>query len=143
MKERQIIHNFKDKNITTNKGGSMNELKNKQEKAKIESLRWVNQEDNVSFHAGVAFFSPKLGEYKLNIDAPRMTLFLKPVNSTDDEIRYHIFSPIYSGRKLVKKVKIGSGYSNSKTFGEIYMRIGAYYPNSLVLIPSQDQTENK
>lgn len=105
----------------------------------IDNLRWVNTQDGGSFHAGVAFYIPKIDQYKLMLDAPRTILFLKVTGSTDDRIQYSVLAPIMKNKRIIKKIEVGHGYSSKSTSGHIYMKLGAY-SNSLTLIPwSKDE----
>ena len=99
--------------------------------SKIETLWWVNREG--SFHGGISFYSPQTGEFKLILDVPKMTLYLRAVGSKNDEVLYSVLSPVFIRGKFSHKVRVGHGYSGAQTKGDIHIKLGAHYPNILVM----------
>lgn len=116
----------------------MNQTK-KKTKWKSENLTWVNKSDGGSSHAGIAFYMPKLGEYKMLLDLPRTMLFLRPTGSEDDRVKYTVLAPVYKGNRVVKKIVVGYGYSSSSTNGYVYMSIGPYTHSLCMEVRGQNE----
>ena len=106
-------------------------MKNK--KIQKENLEWVDSQSGATFHAGVAFYDDRFGEFRLVLDAPKTIYSLVPNESNDKEIKYKVFAPIKIRGKFSHKVEVGYGYSNYNTNGDIYMLIGRYGQMRLVL----------
>lgn len=102
-----------------------------------ENLLWMDPQTGEKYHAGVAFFENRFGEYRMILDAPRTVLYLKPKSSENDRIDYAICAPIEKNGRYVGRVQVGSGYCDEGTNGQIFMKIGRYLPQRLVLIPEE------
>ncbi len=108
-------------------------------KTKKEELFWLDPESGEKYNAGVAFYVPEFGEYRLVLDAPRTILYLRPKEANEDRIDYVVHSPVDINGKFSHRVPVGNGYSSGETNGHVYMKIGRYLPQRLVLVP--DVTE--
>ncbi|MCT4642780.1 MAG: hypothetical protein N4A33_10845 [Bacteriovoracaceae bacterium] len=102
-------------------------------KIKQENLHWVDPKNGATFHAGIAFYDERFGEYRLILDGPRTVYSLKAFETTNNEVRYKVFAPVLIKGKFSHKVEIGYGYSNNGTNGDVYMVIGRYGQMRLVL----------
>ncbi|MBX9765892.1 MAG: hypothetical protein K2X47_01355, partial [Bdellovibrionales bacterium] len=100
---------------------------------KKENLFWMDPQTGEKFHAGVAFFIEEFGEYRMVLDAPRTVLYLRPKDATDGEVSYVVHAPIDINGKFSHRVEVGHGYSAAETNNHVYMRIGRYLPQRLVL----------
>jgi len=108
-------------------------------KEKKESLIWIDGQTGETFHAGVAFFMEEYGEYRLILDAPRTILYLRPYNSTNGRINYLVHAAIEINGKYSHRVEVGNGYSSGDTNDYIYMKLGRYLNQRLVLITSKGE----
>ncbi len=108
-----------------------------QRKMKKENLIWMDPQTGEKYHAGVAFFEDRFGEYRMILDAPRTILYLRPQSSENDKIAYTVHAPIEKNGKFAARVLVGNGYSDEGTNGQVYMKIGRYLPQRLVLIPEE------
>ncbi len=107
-------------------------------KQKKENLYWMDPQTGETFNAGVAFFIEEFGEYRLVLDAPRTVLYLRPKEASGDKIDYAVHAPIDINGKFSHRVEVGNGYSSSETNNQIYMKIGRYMPQRLVLVPKAE-----
>jgi hypothetical protein len=114
-----------------------NDFMNAIKKQKKEDLIWLDTETGEKFHAGVAFFLEDFGEYRLILDAPRTVLYLRPHKAHGDEINYLVHAPIDVNGKFSHRVEVGNGYSGSETNNHIYMKLGRYANQRLVLLNSE------
>ena len=115
----------------------MNTVKVK--KQKKDDLVWIDTFTGEKFHAGVAFFIEEFGEYRLILDAPRTVLYLRPVKANSGEIQYIVYAPIEANGKFSHRVEVGNGYSNANTNNDIYMKLGRYCGQRLVLVTSKGE----
>lgn len=113
----------------------MNALK----KQKKEDLIWIDAETGERYHAGVAFFIEEFGEYRLVLDAPRTVLYLRPSKSVCGEISYQIHAPIEVNGRFSHRVEVGSGYSSNETNNQIFMKLGRYSGQRLVLVTNKGE----
>ncbi len=104
-------------------------------KVKKEDLVWMDPETGEKFNAGVAFYIEEFGEYRMVLDGPRTIFYLRPKDATGDKINYVVHAPIEINGKFSHRVEVGYGYSSSETNNNIFMKIGRYLPQRLVLIP--------
>ena len=111
----------------------MNTQNTNRNKMPKESLTWLDTNTGNTFHAGVAFYDERYGEYRLVLDAPRTVYNLKPYESNEGNVKYKVLFPILVKGKFSHKVEVGHGYSNSNTEGAIYITIGRYASMRLVL----------
>ena len=93
----------------------------------------MDTETGEKFHAGVAFFIEEFGEYRLILDAPRTILYLRPVEVNGDKVDYAVHAPIDIAGKFSHRVQVGYGYSSNDTDQAVFMKIGRYLPQRLVL----------
>ena len=107
-------------------------------KAKKENLFWMDPESGEKYNAGVAFYISDFGEYRLILDAPRTVLYLRPKSATEDRIDFVVHSPVDINGKFSHRVQVGSGYASSETNGQVYMKIGRYLPQRLVLVTEDE-----
>lgn len=112
---------------------------NAQKKQKKDDLIWIETKTGEKFHAGVAFFIDEYGEYRLILDAPRTVLYLKPHKAQADEVSYLVFAPIEVNGKVTHRVEVGSGYSSNETDNNIYMKLGRYANQRLVLLANKGE----
>lgn len=117
----------------------MNTLKLQKKEIK-ENLIWINDQTGEMFHAGVAFYIEQFGEYRLVLDAPRTILYLRPSRSGDGKIYYVIQATIENNGKFSHRVEVGNGYSDDKDSNHIYMKLGRYSNQQLVLVTSKEET---
>ncbi len=103
-------------------------------KQKKEDLVWMDPQTGETFHAGVAFFIEEFGEYRMVLDAPRTVLYLRPKEACADRIDYVVHAPIDINGKFSHRVEVGSGYSSQETNNQIFIKIGRYLPQRLVLV---------
>ena len=103
-------------------------------KQKKENLIWMDPQTGEKYHAGVAFFISEFGEYRLVLDAPRTVLYLRPKESNGDRIDFVVHAPVEIKGKFSHRVEVGTGYSSQETNNNIYMKLGRYMPQRLVLI---------
>lgn len=102
-------------------------------KQKKENLFWMDPQTGEKYNAGVAFYIDEFGEYRLVLDAPRTVLYLRPVGAEADRINYVVHAPIDVNGKFSHRVEVGNGYSSTDTNNHIFMKIGRYLPQRLVL----------
>jgi hypothetical protein len=100
---------------------------------KAESLIWVDSQTGETFHAGVAFFNEEFGEYRLVLDAPRTVLYLRPREVKNGQIFYSVLAVIENNGKFSHRVEVGHGYTCSESGGHIFMKLGRYSNQRLVL----------
>lgn len=105
-------------------------------KQRKEDLIWIDTQTGEKYHAGVAFFIEEFGEYRLILDAPRTVLYLRPVKAICGDVSYMVFAPIEVNGKFSHRVEVGNGYSSSETNNDVYMKLGRYTGQRLVLITS-------
>lgn len=103
-------------------------------KQKKEDLIWMDPESGEKFHAGVAFYIEEFGEYRMVLDAPRTVLYLRPKEASAEKIEYVVHAPIDINGKFSHRVEVGYGYSSPDTNNQIYMKLGRYLPQRLVLV---------
>jgi hypothetical protein len=108
-------------------------------KEKKESLVWVDSQPGETFHAGVAFFIEEFGEYRLVLDAPRTVLYLRPNELRDGQILYSVHALIENNGRFSHRVEVGNGYSSAETDNYIYMKLGRYPNQRLVLETSKGE----
>lgn len=106
-------------------------------KQKKDDLVWLDMQTGEKFHAGVAFFLEEFGEYRLILDAPRTVLYLRPHKAQGDDVSYLVHAPIDISGKFSHRVEVGKGYSNKDTNNDIYMKLGRYAGQRLVLLASE------
>jgi hypothetical protein len=106
---------------------------------KKEKLVWVDPQTGETFHAGVAFYIEEFSEYRLILDAPRTVLYLRPTKSIDGKIYYLVHAHIDIGGKFSHRVEVGNGYSSGETDNHIYMKLGRYLNQRLVLVTSKGE----
>ena len=111
---------------------------NLMKKNKKEDLVWIDTQTGEKFHAGVAFYIEEFGEYRLILDAPRTVLYLKPQTANGDEISFAVHAPIEVNGKHSHRVEVGKGYSNDQTNHNVYMKLGRYAGQRLVLLTSKE-----
>ncbi|MFT6631894.1 MAG: hypothetical protein ACJAS4_001855 [Bacteriovoracaceae bacterium] len=100
---------------------------NNEHKNETLQLWWLDQQTNKYFPAGVAFHDEKYGEYRLKIDMhPENQYYLRPLNSTDDQINFRVEVVIKRNGKFHQRKLIGEGFSNTETNGDIIMTLGPY-----------------
>lgn len=102
-------------------------------KTKKENLIWMDPQTGEKFHAGVAFYIEEFGEYRLVLDAPRTVLYLRPREASGNKIDYVVHAPIDINGKFSHRVEVGYGYSSAETNNHVYMKVGRYMPQRLVL----------
>lgn len=112
----------------------MNTLK----KQKKLNLIWIEPESGEKYHAGVAFYIEEFGEYRMVLDAPRTLLYLRPTEAIENKISYVVHAPIDVNGKFSHRVEVGSGYSGPETNNHIYMKVGRYLPQRLVLLQENE-----
>jgi hypothetical protein len=110
----------------------MNIQKEKQSGRK-DNLIWVDSQTGETFHAGVAFFNEVYGEYRLVLDAPRTVLYLRPKEVRNGQTFYTVFAAIENNGKFSHRVEVGNGYSNFESNNQIFMKLGRYSNQRLVL----------
>lgn len=103
-----------------------------------ENLIWIDKQTGEAFHAGVAFYVEEFGEYRLVLDAPRTVLYLRPNSSVDGKIYYLVHAAIENNGRFSHRVEVGNGYSSNKENGNIYMKLGRYSNQQLVLVTSKE-----
>lgn len=104
------------------------------EKNKKLDLLWIDKETGQRFPAGVAFYHEDKGEYRLKVDAMAddKMVFLKPVMSENNEIKYQVEVVIKKNGKFLRHSPIGIGHSSTQTGRYIFMDLGPF-SRSLVL----------
>jgi hypothetical protein len=100
---------------------------------KTENLIWVDSQTGETFHAGVAFFNEEFGEYRLVLDAPRTVLYLRPREVKNGQTFYSVLSVIENNGKFSHRVEVGHGYSGGEPNNHIFMKLGRYSNQRLVL----------
>lgn len=110
---------------------------NTAKKQNKEDLIWIDAQTGERFHAGVAFFIEEFGEYRLVLDAPRTVLYLRPQQAHNGQILYLVHAPIEINGKFSHRVEVGNGYSSGQTNNDIYMKLGRYSNQRLVLVTSK------
>ena len=128
--------NWLVKILELNHGDYFESKKNEKRRPNLDGHKYGEK-----FHAGVAFFEERFGEYRMILDAPRTVLYLRPQKSENDRITYTVHAPIEKNGKFAARVQIGHGYSDEGTNGQVYMKIGRYLPQRLVLIPEETEVE--
>jgi hypothetical protein len=112
---------------------------NTERKQKKENLVWVDPQTGETFHAGVAFFFEEFGEYRLVLDAPQTVLYLRPREVTNGQIFYTVYAAILNNGKFSHREEVGNGYSSDETDNYIYMKLGRYSNQRLVLETSKGE----
>lgn len=103
-----------------------------------ESLIWIDSQSGEIFHAGVAFYNKHFNEYRLILDAPRTVLYLRPREVNNGKILYLVHALIENNGKFSHRVEVGNGYSSAETNDHIYMKLGRYSNQRLVLLTSKE-----
>lgn len=116
----------------------MNPVK-KQNIERKEDLIWIDSQTGETFHAGVAFYNNAFNEYRLILDAPRTVLYLRPHEVNNGKILYLVYALIENNGKFSHRVEVGNGYSSDETENHIYMKIGRYSNQRLVLLNSKGE----
>lgn len=102
-------------------------------KEKKENLIWIDSQTGEIFHAGVAFFNEEHSEYRMVLDAPRTVLYVRPREVKNGQIFYSVHAVIENNGKYSHRVEVGNGYSSGENNNKIYMKIGRYSNQRLVL----------
>lgn len=104
-----------------------NQKDQKQQSPKL-GLYWIDTVTGKKYAAGVGFFLPEYGEFRLKIDGPwsEGQVFVKPVNGQNDRVNYRVEVVIKSGGRFSHRSEIGSGYMDKNTGGFIYMDLGPF-----------------
>ncbi len=108
-------------------------------KQRKENLIWIDTQTGEKFHAGVAFFIEEFGEYRMVLDAPRTVLYLRPNKSNNGHISFVVHAPIEINGRFSHRVEVGNGYSSGETNNDIYMKLGRYSNQRLVLVTSKGE----
>lgn len=116
----------------------MNTVK-KQISEQKENLIWIDSQSGEIFHAGVAFYNEVFNEYRLILDAPRTVLYLRPHEVRNGKILYLVQALVENKGKFSHRVVVGNGYSSVEPNENIYMKIGRYSNQRLVLITSKGE----
>ena len=104
------------------------------EKSETLNLYWLDTDTGKKTPAGVGFFNPQYGEYRLKVDLiPKdCPIYVKPISTTDGRVSYRLETVIKKDGKFSHRSTVGTGYSDAGTNGCAYMELGPYSP-SLVL----------
>ena len=73
------------------------------------------------------------------LDAPRTILYLRPHKACGGHISYLVHAPIEANGKFSHRVEVGNGYSSDETNNNIFMKIGRYSNQRLVLVTSKGE----
>ena len=107
--------------------------KEKVSKTKGFLLWWFDKEEKKHHPAGRAFFSEEYGEYHLRVDIhPQNQYYLRAISSIGNETQYRVEVVIKRNGTFKFRQKIGVGYSNEFTNGDVVMHL-APYKMSLIL----------
>ena len=104
--------------------------------AKPETLRlwWLDGESS-RIPAGVAFYDDKFGEYRLKIDVlfgDERQFYLRPMEATGDQVNYRVEVVKKRDGKFFRRNKIGEGFHDEKTGGDIFVKIPPF--SSLLIV---------
>lgn len=101
-------------------------------------LWWENTQTGKRTPAGVAFHNPEFGEFKIRMDSVELftqgenglekaQIYCKAVGSHQERVEYRVEKVIKKpGQRFIKRFRIGDGYSDSTTNGEIHIDIPPY-----------------
>ena len=102
-------------------------------------LWWRDEKNNKFYPAGVAFYEPNYGEYRLKIDLmPETHLFLRPIGSQDDVILYRLEIVIKKNNKFMRRVSVGEGQSDPKQNRDVLINLYAY-SRELILVRRKNE----
>lgn len=108
-----------------------------------ENLIWIDSHSGETFHAGVAFYNKNFNEYRLILDAPRTVLYLRPHEVHNGKVLYLVHAAIENNGRFYHRVEVGNGYSSAETNDHIYMKLGRYSNQRLVLLTSNGDRSYK
>ena len=98
--------------------------------AVIYGLYWEAPQGNTIFPAGIAYFSPKYGEYLLKIDEEPFgkQYFLKPVESSQGRVEYRMgLAIVNKAGRFLKRQVVGKGFRDETTGQKIHIDFGSKY----------------
>lgn len=97
-------------------------------------LWWKDEKNNKYYPAGVAFYEPSYGEYRLKIDLmPEVHLYLRPISTQNDVILYRVEVVIKKNGKFNRRTSVGEGVSNSEKNRDVIINLYAHC-RELVLV---------
>ena len=96
-------------------------------KAEIFHLWWYDLETKKNMPAGVAFFDPKFGEYRLRIDVhPETAYYLRPISTNGERTYYRVEVVLKKEGRFAGRKVIGDGHQTPETHNDIYIHFGPY-----------------
>ncbi len=96
-------------------------------------LWWENKEGKRA-PAGVAFYCPEYGEYRLKLDIfPGTPYYLRPTKSENSEVSFAVESVLRRHGRFIARKIVGDGFSDSDFDGDIRMCLYPFEKN-LVLV---------
>lgn len=99
-----------------------------QEKSEALNLYWVDTNTGKKIPAGVGFFNPEFGEYRLKVDLlPKdCSIYLKPITVTAERTTYRAETAVKKDGRFSHRATVGTGYSDPATNGLAYIELGPY-----------------
>ncbi len=96
---------------------------------------WWENEEGKRFPAGVAFYHPGYGEYRLKLDMfPGLSYYLRTTETKDDEIHYQVEAVLRRHGRFLARKAVGEGVSN-KDYNDGDICISLYpFEKTLVLV---------
>lgn len=113
-------------------------MNEKTEDTRTYYLWWEKTLSGKRTPAGVAFHNAEFGEFKIKIDSiefltsgdgglEKAQIYCKAVGSFQDRIEYRVEKVIKKpGQRFLKRFRIGDGFSDSTTKGEIHIDLPPY-----------------
>jgi hypothetical protein len=113
-------------------------------------LWWFNPKTNKRFHAGLAYFNERKGDYSLILSSLELSykdkkpfeIFLRPIQTSASSIYYRMEKIIYcKGR--VNRLTVGEAFFNENTDGEIHMTFEPYTSSEKKLVLTLTNQQEK
>ncbi len=93
---------------------------------------WWKDTNGKHYPAGVAFYEPEWGEYRLKLHIhPELQLYLRPMSTENDIIRYRVESVLKKAGKFHSRRTVGDGICYSDKNKDVVMN---FYPYSRELV---------
>ena len=96
-------------------------------------LWWFDQTTHKRIRAGVAFYEPHFGEYRLKVDFLQALkgektshFFLRPIGHLEDRMHFRAEIEIAGPKQKRKRLPVGDGYLSNRTNGEVFIDFGPF-----------------